>query len=287
MMHLFRRPLLAPEGQAAAAPVVPPVVAPAAVVPPVAAPDPLAAAAEGKPAPIAAPGTQTTEPAKVEADPLAAATAPKTEPTPAEKQAADAKSLADAKAKAEAPFVFKVPDGVTPEAKANAESWSPAFKEAGLSPEQAEKLVAFALKNASDPKVIEAAKVAEKTKIDTAFAEKQKQQVAADRAALMADPRLGGANYEATSKMSVNVIGQTKSGAAFAKMLIAKGISNSPELHNFLADIGALIAPDTTGARLKQAAPEPSKIVHSDPISRQAGNYKQQRDARAAAQQKR
>jgi|GEM_PF-5569569 len=201
----------------------------------------------------AAPGTATTAaPAfdplgGVEAKPPTETTQPPAAKTPevlaAEKKAADEKAAAD-KAKADAPITFKPPEGSP--LKEDVKAWGGIFKEAGLSSEQAQKLVDTWSKIASSPEA--------KAAMEKAALESKQAKVAADLAVSEALPKLGGANFKATVAAARSVLAQYDGGPEVSKLLVEQGLNAHPAFLRLFAAIRASHAEDSTGSRIGSAS---------------------------------
>lgn len=267
-----------------AVPATAPVVAPVAPAPVIPAP----AAPAARAAPPAAPSTQTTA-----APPADTTVAPKVETDPADllgavepsedlataakiaeelkaKKEADEKTAADAekakadeakkKADADAPVTFK-PDLSLEMKDEDVTAWGDVLKSAGITSGQAQKLADELAKRRSDPAVKEAiAKAAADAK-----AAQLKKQVADDLVLSRALPNIGGANLETTIKASAQLLGKSKEGVAFSKMLKDKGLTANPAILGLLSWVNSQFADDKTAGRLggNQPVPKPEVVPAS------------------------
>lgn len=211
------------------------------------------AAADPAPAPAAADPTPASPPA---ADPSAAAaqTAPAGDPAaPEGKTSLLGGALANKDGKtppAEAaadPNAPAAPEHIVPEAyelsvdgmdldKTAIDEATPAFKEAGLSNDQAQKLMPAAAKfrdtvaNATLQSIVDAGA----------------KQRADWRSATEADPDIGGAKLEETLHLSAKALDALgyPEGSDFRKVLTETGFGNHPEMARIMRRVGEMVSED-------------------------------------------
>lgn len=113
------------------------------------------------------------------------------------------------------------------------QSFSNAFKDIGLSQEQANKALNMYVQDMKDML----------TEIDTENAQKQKEQIQTWKKEIANDPQLGGANLQQTKQNIANVM--NKFGNDDLKALLNSGAGYNPTIIRFLNDVGAQLGNDS------------------------------------------
>lgn len=138
---------------------------------------------------------------------------------------------------------FKVPQGMTVD-KAMVEAYSPVMRELNLTQDQAQKLVdVFATQQQAQTQTFE------KQLEDESFAMGQAGELLGGHRekwaeALKADKEIGGANFEANTKVAQRAIARFGS-SALKQALNATGLGNHPEFVRFCLKVGQRISEDT------------------------------------------
>jgi hypothetical protein len=160
------------------------------------------------------------------ADPSADPTATPADPTSAA-PSPDAPAAPEPAATPAAPetYEFQMPEGVELD-QAAVDRFTPLFKEAGLTQEAANKLVAAYAEHIGEL----GGKGADA--FESAYTERRQaeisQQIEADAKALKADTEIGGANFTAVNKRVADFIGEHGT-PEFRAFIDARGIGNNPE----------------------------------------------------------